>query len=32
MTLEELIKVEPKHFGLKKLLEKSMETIKKFAK
>lgn len=32
MTLDELIKIEPKHFGLKKLLEKSMVLIKKFAK
>jgi len=32
MTLGELLKAEPKHFGLKKLLEKSMDIIKRFAK
>lgn len=32
MTLDELLKAKPKHFGLRKLLDKSMEIIKKFAK
>lgn len=32
VTLDELIKIQPKHFGLKKLLDNSMEIIKKFAK
>lgn len=31
-TLLELMDVKPKHFGLKKLLDKSMDIIKKFAK
>lgn len=32
MTLKELIDLQQKHFGLKKLLEKSMNIIQKFAK
>lgn len=32
MTLGELMAAKPKHFGLKKLLEKSKELIEKFAK
>jgi 8-oxo-dGTP pyrophosphatase MutT (NUDIX family) len=32
MSLEELIAAKPKHFGLRKLLEKSMDIIKQFAK
>lgn len=32
MPLEKLMKIEPKHFGLKKLLEHSMDIIKKYAK
>jgi 8-oxo-dGTP pyrophosphatase MutT (NUDIX family) len=32
MTLDELISAKPKHFGLKKLLEKSMDLIKKYVR
>jgi 8-oxo-dGTP pyrophosphatase MutT (NUDIX family)/predicted GNAT family acetyltransferase len=32
MSLEKLIKIKPKHFGLKLLLDNSMDIIKKYAK
>ena len=32
MTLQELIELEPKHFGLDNLLRNSLELIKKYAK
>lgn len=32
LSLKELVELKPKHFGLKKLLDKSMDIIQQFAK